>query len=65
MGKATDFDLALGDPRLTAVESTKRRAAQEISHPDVEVTPDGELVKRASPSTAPEVVQEKKTATWD
>jgi hypothetical protein len=65
MGKATELDDVLDTRRLTPAEIRRRRAAEEIGHPDVEVTPDGRLVKRSSLSAVPVVVQERQTATWD
>ncbi len=65
MGYATDLDNFLATHPLTRPETQQRRAAEEISDPDIEVTPDGDLVKRQQASVAPRVVEPRKTATWD
>jgi hypothetical protein len=65
MGKATDLDNFLETHPLTRAETRQRRTAEEIGDPDIEVTADGDLVKRPQPAAAPKVIQERQTATWD
>lgn len=65
MGDGTDLDSFLEAHPLTDQETRERRAAEAISDPDKEATLDGELVKRSTPSAAPILIQERKTATWD
>jgi len=65
MGQATDLDNFLDTHPLTQAESRERRTAEEIGDPDIEVTPDGDLVKRPQPAAAPRVIHKRQTATWD
>jgi hypothetical protein len=64
MGDATDLDNFLDTHHLTRAESSERHTAEEIGDPDIEVTPEGDLVKRP-PSAAPRVIEKRQTATWD
>lgn len=63
MGKATELDDFLESQRLTPDEIRQQRLAEEISKPDVEVTPDGRFVRRRAGAT--EVIRERQTRTWD
>lgn len=63
MGKASELDDFLATQRLTPEEIRQRRLAESISSPDVEVTPDGDFVRRRAGKT--EVVHERQTGTWD
>lgn len=59
---ATTLLRELMDNPLTEDEMRVKRAAEEISHPDAVVTPDGAIVRRSRPT---EVIQEPQRATWD
>jgi hypothetical protein len=50
--------------RLTPKEERERREAAD-SGGEIEGTPDGRLLKRASPSAAPQVVFQAPAQTWD
>lgn len=63
MGKASELDDFLATQRLTPDEIRQRRLAEEISSPGVELTPDGQFVRRRAGTT--EVIRERQTATWD
>jgi hypothetical protein len=65
MGQATDLDNFLDMHPLTQAETSERRKAEEISDPDVEVTPGGDLAKRQQPAAAPTIIQQRQTRTWD
>jgi hypothetical protein len=64
MGKATELDDFLETRRLTPKEERERREAAD-SGGEIEGTPDGRLLKRASPSAAPQVVFQAPAQTWD
>jgi predicted Zn-dependent protease len=65
MGKASALDDYLETHPLTPAEIKLRRAAEQISDPDIEVTLDGGLIKRTTPAAAPTVVQQAPDRTWD
>ncbi len=65
MGKASALDDYLETHPLTPAEIKHRRAAEQISDADIEVTLDGGLVKRPQPAAAPTVVQQTPSRTWD
>lgn len=65
MGYATDLDNFLATHPLTRPETQERQAAEEIGDSDIEVTPDGDLVKRSKTSVAPRIVEPRKLGTWD
>jgi hypothetical protein len=65
MGKATELDNELDNSPLTVAELRDRQTAEEMSDPDIEVTLEGDLVKRPRPAAPPKVVQKRQTATWD
>jgi hypothetical protein len=65
VGKGTDLISDLRVHPLSWDEVKERQIAEEISDPDIEVTLEGDLVKRPRTKAVPRVVQKPQTATWD
>jgi hypothetical protein len=65
MGKATELDNYLRTQVLTPAEAAARRVAREIAGDDIEITPDGALAKRVSPSEPPKVLKRLPQDFWE